>query len=57
MFRGQPMGGSVGQTAVNLAASARSRWAAIFSGVWMLLILVLFSGVVGKIPIPTLAGC
>jgi SulP family sulfate permease len=55
-FRGQPVGGSVGQTALNVAAGARSRWASIFSGIWMLLILVFFSGVVGKIPIPTLAA-
>jgi MFS superfamily sulfate permease-like transporter len=41
---------------LNLAAGARSRWASIFSGVWMLLILVVFSGVAGKIPIPTLAA-
>jgi SulP family sulfate permease len=56
LFRGQPVGGSVGQTALNVAAGARSRWASIFSGLWMLLILVVFSGVVGKIPIPTLAA-
>jgi SulP family sulfate permease len=55
-FRGQPVGGSVGQTALNVAAGGRSRWASIFSGVWMLLILVVFSGVVGKIPISTLAA-
>jgi SulP family sulfate permease len=56
LFRGQPVGGSVGQTALNVAAGGRSRWASIFSGLWMLLILVLFSGVVGRIPIPTLAA-
>jgi sulfate permease, SulP family len=56
LFRGQPVGGSVSQTAVNVAAGARSRWASIFSGLWMLLIFVVFSGVVGKIPIPTLAA-
>jgi sulfate permease, SulP family len=56
LFRGQPVGGSVGQTALNRAAGARSRWASIFSGVWLLLILVLLSGVVGRIPIPTLAA-
>ncbi len=55
-FRGQPVGGSVGQTAVNVAAGARSRWASILSGVWMLLIIIAFSGIVGKIPIPTLAA-
>ena len=56
LFRGQPVGGSVGQTALNLAAGARSRWAAIFAGIWMLAILVAFSGIVGKVPIPTLSG-
>ncbi len=56
LFRGQPVGGSVGQTALNIAAGGRSRWASIFSGAWMLLILILFSGAVGKIPIATLAA-
>ena len=56
LFRGQPVGGSVGQTALNVAAGGRTRWASIFSGIWMLLILVLFSGVVGEIPIATLAA-
>jgi SulP family sulfate permease len=56
LVRGQPVGGSVGQTALNIAAGGRSRWASIFSGLWMLVILLLFSGQVGKIPIPTLAA-
>lgn len=56
LFRGQPVGGSVGQSALNLAAGARTRWAAIFSGIWMLLIVLVFSGLVGKIAIPTLAA-
>lgn len=56
LFRGQPVGGSVGQTALNVTAGARSRWASIFSGAWMLVILVVLSGVVGRIPMPTLAA-
>jgi len=56
LLRGQPVGGSVSQTALNVAAGARSRWASIFSGLWMLIILVAFSGVVGRVPIPTLAA-
>ncbi|WP_433158306.1 SulP family inorganic anion transporter [Kribbella sp. CA-247076] len=55
-FRGQPVGGSVGQTALNVAAGGRTRWAAIWSGVWMLVILVAFSGVVGLVAMPTLAA-
>jgi sulfate permease, SulP family len=56
LFRGMPVGGSVGQTSLNVAAGGRTRWAAIFSGLWMLVILVLFSGVVGLVVMPTLAA-
>lgn len=56
LFQGQPVGGSVGQTALNLTGGARDRWAGIFSGIWMLLILGLFSGIVGKVAMTTLAG-
>jgi SulP family sulfate permease len=56
LFRGQPVGGSVGQTALNRAAGARTRWASIFSGIWMLVILVALGGVVGHVAMPTLAA-
>ena len=56
LFRGQPVGGSVGQTALSVAAGARSRWAAIFSGIWMAIILLVFSGIVGQVAMPTLAA-
>lgn len=56
LFRGQPVGGSVSQTALNAAAGAQTRWAAIFSGLWMLAILVALSGLVGRVAMPTLAA-
>jgi len=56
LFRGLPVGGSVGNTALNISVGARSRWAAITSGLWLLLILVIFSGAVGKVAMPTLAA-
>lgn len=56
LFRGQPVGGSVGQTALNISVGARTRWASIWSGVWMVVILALFSGVVGQVAMPTLAA-
>jgi SulP family sulfate permease len=56
LFRGQPVGGSVGQTALNASAGARTRWASIFSGLWMLAILAVFSGIVGVVPMPILAA-
>ena len=56
LFRGIPVGGSVSQTALNVAVGARDRWAAIMSGVWMLLVLALLSGLAGQVAIPTLAA-
>jgi SulP family sulfate permease len=56
LFRGQPVGGSVGQTALNRSAGALTRWASICSGLWMVLILALFSGAVGAVAMPTLAA-
>ena len=56
LFRGQPVGGSVGQTALNVASGARSRFGAIFSGLWMLVILAFLSGLVGYVAMPTLAA-
>jgi SulP family sulfate permease len=55
-FQGQPVGGSVGQTALNRSSGAVDRWAAIFSGLWMLAIIALFSGVVEKVAMATLAA-
>ena len=55
-FRGLPVGGSVGQTALNVSAGARTRWAAICSGVWMLVILAALSPLVAKVAVPTLAA-
>ena len=56
VFRGQPVGGSVGQTALSVAAGARSRWAAIFAGLWMAIILIALSGLVGQVVMATLAA-
>ncbi len=56
LFQGQPVGGSVGQTAINVSSGARGRWAAIFSGLWMAVILVALSGVVGNVVMSTLAA-
>ena len=56
LFRGQPVGGSVGRTALNIASGAADRWASIFSGLWMAVLLLLFSGLVGAVVMSTLAA-
>ncbi|HVL25786.1 MAG TPA: SulP family inorganic anion transporter [Thermomicrobiales bacterium] len=56
LFSGIPAGGSVGQTALNVSVGARSRWAGIFGGVWMLVIVLLIPGLVGQVPMTVLAA-
>lgn len=55
-FRGMPVGGSLSQTALSKSAGARTRWAAIWSGLWMLVILAIFSGLVRQVAVPTLSA-
>ncbi len=56
LFRGIPVGGSVGSTAMSVAMGSRSRWAAITSGLWMLAVLVLFSSQAERVAMPALAA-
>jgi SulP family sulfate permease len=56
LFGGLPVGGSVGQTALSVASGARDRWAAIFTGIWLLIIIVAFSQAVGSVVVATLAA-
>ncbi len=56
MLSGIPAGGSVGQTALNVAVGARTRWSGIMGGVWMLVILVAAGGLVGQVPMTVLAA-
>ena len=53
---GIPVGGSVGQTAFNVMAGGRTRWAVILSGLWMLVFVVALGPVLSAVPIPALAG-
>lgn len=56
LFSGIPAGGSVGQTALNVRVGAQSRWAGVMGGVWMLVIVLLFPGLVGAVPMTVLAA-
>lgn len=56
LLRGIPAGGSVGQTALNVSLGARSRWAGVLAGVWMLVIVLLVPGLVGQVPMAVLAA-
>lgn len=55
-FQGIPAGGSMSGTALNISSGAKSRWANVFAGVFVVLIVLLLSPLVEKIPMSALAG-
>lgn len=56
LFRGLPVGGSVSATALNVVSGARTRWAAVFAGVWMAAIVIGVPGLVGYVAMPALGA-
>jgi SulP family sulfate permease len=56
LLQGMPIGGSVSATALNISAGARSRWANIFSGLLVVLAVLLFSRAVSLVAMPCMAA-
>jgi sulfate permease, SulP family len=55
-FGGATVGGSVAATAVNVSAGARTRWAAVFAGVLIILLVVFAAALVAAVPQAVTAG-
>jgi SulP family sulfate permease len=53
---GLPVGGSLSATALNVIYGAQSRWAVVFAGVCMALIVMIFPGLVSYIAMPALGA-
>ena len=56
LFRGVPVGGSLSATALSVIAGPRTRWAAIFCGLWMALIVLLAPGLIAYVAMPALGA-
>jgi SulP family sulfate permease len=56
LFQGMPLAGSVGSTALNVSAGARSRWANVFSGLVVALVVLLFSKSVSLVAMSAMAA-
>lgn len=56
LLQGMPIGGSVSATALNVSSGAKSRWANIFSGLLVVLAVLLFSKAVSLVAIPAMAA-
>jgi SulP family sulfate permease len=55
LFHGLPVGGSLSTTALTMLSGARSRLTPIFAGLWMAAVVLVLSGLVARIAMPTLA--
>jgi len=55
-FRGMPIGGSVSASALNVSSGAKSRWANVYAGVIVAIVLVLFGSAVELVPMATVAA-
>ena len=55
-FQGMPAGGSLSGTALMVSAGAKSRWANVFCGVLIAVIVLLLADLVKLIAMPALAG-
>lgn len=55
-FQCMPSSGSPSRTVINIVNGAKTRFAAIFSGLGVLIFLLLFSKLIGFIPVPALAA-
>jgi SulP family sulfate permease len=55
-FGALPTGGSLSRTGVATSAGAQTRWAGIFAGVWLALLVLLAGSLAEVIPMPVIGG-
>jgi SulP family sulfate permease len=56
LFGALPTGGSLSRTGVAVSAGAKTRWAGIFAGVWMMLLVLVAGSLAEVIPMPVIGG-
>jgi SulP family sulfate permease len=56
LFGALPTGGSLSRTGVAVSAGARTRWAGIFAGVWLIAIVLVAGSAARIIPMPVIGG-
>ena len=55
-FQGMPVGGSLSSTAINVSAGAKTRWANISAGIFALVFVLLFAGLIEQVAMPCVAA-
>ncbi|NJN55947.1 MAG: SulP family inorganic anion transporter [Anaerolineae bacterium] len=55
-FQALPIGGTMSETSVSISAGAKTRFANIFSGILIIIVVLLFGNLVERIAMPTIAA-
>jgi SulP family sulfate permease len=55
-FKGLPLGGSLGGTSILMSAGAKSRWANVLMGLFVVLFVFIFGNQVEKVAVPAIAA-
>ncbi|MGD9206384.1 MAG: SulP family inorganic anion transporter [Desulfobacterales bacterium] len=55
-FQSLATGGSLSRTGISVDAGAKSRMAGVFSGLWLILVVVLMGGLAETVPLSVIAG-
>lgn len=56
LFGALPTGGSLSRTGVATSAGAQTRWAGVFAGLWLLVLVLVAGSVAELIPMPVIGG-
>lgn len=56
LFGSLPTGGSLSRTGVAVSAGARTRWAGIFAGAWLIVLVLVAGSAAQIIPMPVIGG-
>lgn len=56
LLGGLPITGVIVRSSANIAAGARTKWSAVLHGVWMAVFVLLFTGVLARVPMAALAA-
>jgi sulfate permease, SulP family len=56
LFGALPTGGSLSRTGVAVSAGAQTRWAGVFAGIWMTLLILVVGSLAEVIPMPVIGG-
>lgn len=56
LFKGLPLGGSLGGTSILLSAGAKSRWANVFMGLFVAIFVFFFGDQVERVAVPAIAA-